>query len=86
MLGHHQQVTAQAEEPSIVDEDAKRVQALEVELRVKELGDSSTGTITVCLFIYLYRRLFRSYFQTRGVLICRGVSKVGTCQSYPQSV
>ena len=43
MLGHHQQSTVQAEEPSIVDEDAKRVQELEADLRVKELEDSSTG-------------------------------------------
>lgn len=43
MLGHHQPHVAPQEEPSLVDEDAEKVQELEAEFRVKELTDQNTG-------------------------------------------
>lgn len=44
MLGHHQPPPVAQEEPSLIDEDAIKVQELEIEFRVKELEDDTVGT------------------------------------------
>ena len=53
MLGHHQPPAAHQEEPSLVDEDAEKVQELQSEFRVKELEDDRTGARNSLLFFFI---------------------------------